>query len=157
MKHLRKTAGFMNRVYGFWDGTLRQSNSIRLENRTIFSITTGRILIAMITTLVFIISIFSLLRCLCSIECGLLHQASPNTGSRNTSVLRVNASQATFIDSSLDTFNQCHSRHSFYSGAGKQKVCDSFDTGRGMMYMSIPSQLPAVKGCCSIFNAKFLE
>ena len=46
----------------------------------------------------------------------------------SSSVLWVNASQATFTDISLDTFRPCLSRPSFPSGAGKQKVCDRFDT-----------------------------
>ena len=98
------------------------------------------------------LSIFRLGCCPYPIQWSWQHQATPNTGSLSTSVLWV-----TNTDISLDTFRPCLFRPSFPSGAGKRKVCDRFYTGRGTLYMSITSQLPAAKDCCNILNAKFLE
>ena len=105
--------------------------------------------ISIITNLIIAItSIFRLGCCPCPIQWGWQHQAMPTTGSPSISVLRVNTGQATFTDISLDTFRPCLSSPSFPSGVGKRKVCDRSDTGHGTLYMSIPSQPPAVKDYC---------
>ena len=83
--------------------------------------------------------------CPCPIQQGWQHQAMSNTGSPCVSVLQASAIQATFPDISLDTFRPCLSKLSFPSEARKWQICDRFDTGCGMLYMSTPSQPPTVK------------
>ena len=68
--------------------------------------------------------------------------------------LGVNTTLDTIPDISLETFRPYLSRPSFPFGARKQKVCDKFATESGILYMSMPSQLPAMKGCCNIFSSE---
>ena len=53
-----------------------------------------------------------------------------------------------------------HSDHVFqglpFSSAGNLKVCDRFDTGRGPLYMAIPSESPTVKDRCYVLDANFV-
>ena len=58
----------------------------------------------------FIISIFILGCCPCPIKWGWQHQPMPNTGCSSISVLRVNASQTTLTDISLDKFRHTCTR-----------------------------------------------
>ena len=68
--------------------------------------------------------------------------------------LGVNGSQATDADINLHTLQPCLFRPSSLSSAGNRKVCDRWDAGRGMLYMSVPSEPPTVKDCRNIINAK---
>ena len=94
--------------------------------------------------------------CPCPIQRGWQHQAKPNTGSPSISVLRVNPSQATIIDISLDTLRRL-SKPSFSVRAGKRKVCGRFYTGRGNVVHVHAISAARWMDCCNIFNAKFLE
>ena len=78
------------------------------------------------------------------------------TPALQTSVLWVNPSQATITDINLDTFRPCLSRPSFPSRARKQKVSVKFDTGHGMLYMSI-SIKPFYESFFSKYSQKTLH
>ena len=86
---------------------------------------------------------------------GWQHQATSNTDSPSISALWVNASQATLI--SLHAFRSCFPRRSLLPRAWNRRVSGRFDTGRGPLYMAIPSELPTAKDRRNILNAKFLQ
>ena len=59
------------------------------------------------------------------------------------------------IDISLHTFISCLPRPSSLFSARNRKVCDSFDTRLGLLYMAIPSGSPSANDRCNIISIKF--
>ena len=77
------------------------------------------------------------------------HQAILNTGSPCISGMRVNSSQATNTDIGLHTFRPYHFRPFSPSSPENQKVYERFDTGCGMLCLSIQCD-PTAKDCRDI-------
>ena len=85
-------------------------------------------------------AIFIFRCCTWPILSGWQHRAMRNISSLCIFVLCVNATQVTLIDISHHRFRPCLCRPSLLSSAENRQVCDRFDTGRGPLYVAIPSE-----------------